>query len=57
MREVELNFYIGVLMEEIEVLRSRIQPHDCGHLYTTIHTLESRIEELEKELSALSSAG
>lgn len=57
MREIELEFYINVLVEEIAVLRSRILPQDCGHLYTTIHTLEGRIEELKKELSALSSAG
>ena len=39
---------IAVLMDEIEVLKSRIEPHDTGHLYTTISTLEHRIEELEK---------
>ena len=32
--------------EEIELLRSRIEPHDTGHLYTTIGTLEHRVEEL-----------
>ena len=39
---------IAVLKDEIEVLKSRIEPHDTGHLYTTISTLEHRIEELEK---------
>ena len=39
----------AVLNDEIEVCKSRIQPHDTGHLYTTISTLEHRIEELEKE--------
>ena len=29
---------IAVLNDEIEVLKSRIQPHDTGHLYTTIGT-------------------
>ena len=38
----------AVLKDEIEVLQSRIEPHDTGHLYTTISTLEWRIEELEK---------
>lgn len=57
MCDVEIMFYIEVLKSEIEVLRSRIQPTACGHLYTTIHVLENRIQELEKQLSALSSAG
>ena len=39
---------ISHLKEELEVLRTRIEPHDTGHLYTTISTLEWRIEELEK---------
>ena len=44
----ENNIRIAVLMDEIEVLKSRIEPHDTGHLYTTISTLEHRIGELEK---------
>ena len=40
---------IEVLREQIEVFRSRIEAHDTGHLYTTVSTLEHRIEELEKE--------
>ena len=44
----EYKIRIAVLMDEIEVLKSRIEPHDTGHLYTTISTLEHRIEELEK---------
>ena len=39
--------YIAVLKAEIEVLKSRIEPHDTGHLYTTISILEHRIKELE----------
>ena len=41
--------HISVIKEEIEILRSRIQPHDTGHLYTTISTLEHRIKELEDD--------
>ena len=40
---------IAVLKDEVEVFRSRIEPHDTGHLYTTIGTLEHRIKELERE--------
>ena len=43
--------HIDVLKTEIELLASRIQEHDTGHLHTTIFTLKHRIEELEKELN------
>ena len=39
---------VAVLKEEAEVFRSRIEPHDTGHLYTTISTLQHRVKELEK---------
>ena len=48
---------IEILREEIEVFRSRIKEHDTGHLYTTISTLEHRIEELEKEYKEKVSRG
>ena len=43
----ENHIRIAVLKDEIEVFKSRIEPHDTGHLYTTIGTLEHRIKELE----------
>ena len=43
--------HVNVLKTEIELLASRIQEHDTGHLHTTIFTLKHRIEELEKELN------
>ena len=42
--------HIDVLKTEIEVLASRLEPHDTGHLHTTIFTLKHRIEELQKEI-------
>ena len=45
---------IAVLKDEIELFKSRIEPHDTGHLYTTIRTLEHRIEELENDIAILS---
>ena len=44
---------ISVLKEEIDIFKSRIEEHDTGHLYTTISTLEHRIEELQKEQKEL----
>ena len=38
------------LMEEIAILKTKIQPEDTGHIYTTISTLESRVEEVKKTI-------
>ena len=43
------------LMEEIATLKTKIQPEDTGHIYTTISTLESRVEEVRGELNGTSS--
>ena len=42
--------HIDVLKTEIELLASRIEPTETGHLHTTIYTLKHRIEELQKEI-------
>ena len=39
-----------VLKTEMDVLASRLEPHDTGHLHTAIHVLKHRVEELEKEV-------
>ena len=38
------------LMEEISILKSRLQPEDTGHIHTTISTLESRVVEFRNNL-------
>ena len=42
--------HVRTLQEEINVLKGRIQPHDTGHIHTTISTLEGRVKELNKQL-------
>ena len=42
--------HVRALQEEIGVLKDRIQPHDTGHIYTTISTLEERVKEINEEL-------
>ena len=42
-----------MLMEEIAILKSRLQPHDTGHIHTTINTLESRVEEIRNNLAEI----
>ena len=39
--------YISVLKAEIQHLKSKLEPHDTGHLHTTISTLTHRIKELD----------
>jgi hypothetical protein len=39
-----------LLMDEIAVAKSKLQPHDTGHIYTSISYLESRVEEIQKEI-------
>ena len=43
---------IMILQEEIALLKSRLQPHDTGHLHTTIHVLTERLVELREEIDA-----
>ena len=38
------------LMREIQIIKSRIEPQDCGHMHTTVNFLEHRVEEIKKEL-------
>ena len=45
----EITTYIAVLKAEIEHLKIKIEPHDTGHIHTTISTLQHRVKELEKE--------
>ena len=35
---------------EIKELELRLQPHDTGHIHTTISVLKERLEEIKKEL-------
>ena len=42
---------IKVLRKEVEILTSRLEPHDTGHLHTAVNVLQSRVEELREELS------
>ena len=42
--------HIDVLKTEMDVLASRLEPHETGNLHTAIHVLKHRVEELEKEV-------
>ena len=40
---------IEVLKNEIEVIKTRLQPQDTGHLHDYISNMKRRVEELENE--------
>ena len=40
---------ISVLEEEIEYYKTLLQPHDTGHIHTTISFIQSRIRHLKGE--------
>jgi hypothetical protein len=55
--KVKVNFmddatknHMVALIQEVEILKTRIQPHDTGHIHTTIHTLEHRIKEMRESV-------
>ena len=44
-----INMTIKVLKEQVAIFTSRLEPHDTGHIHTTISTLKHRIGELENK--------
>ena len=38
---------IAVLKDEIETHKSRLEPHDTGHLLTAISVIQHRIDEIQ----------
>jgi len=41
---------IVALMYEIEYLKKQLQPHDTGHIHTTISVMRNRLNQLIEEL-------
>ena len=42
---------INVLEDEIEYYKSLLQPHDTGHIQTTISVLSQRLSNLKGEVT------
>jgi len=38
------------LKREVAILKTMLQPHDTGHIHTTINMLEGRVQWLYKEI-------
>ena len=47
---VERMDHMFALLKEINIIKQRIEPTDCGHLNTTVRVLEDRVGELRQEL-------
>ena len=48
----ELVLTINILQKEIEVQKSRYQPHDTGHIRTAVGVMEDRVEEHMKGIKS-----
>ena len=42
--------HVSALLNEVDYLRTLIQPHDTGHIHTAINVLHDHIEQLLKEM-------
>ena len=38
---------LALLQDEIEIHKSRLEPHDTGHLHTAIGVIQRRINEIQ----------
>ena len=47
---ISLETSIKVLKETVAWFKKRIEPHDCGWMYTTIDGINHRIKILKKEI-------
>ena len=47
MNKEELMNHMFALLSEVSHLRTLVEPHDTGHIITTISMLEHRIKELK----------
>ena len=43
--------HMFALLKEIEIIKQRIEPEDCGHLIGAVRVLDQRVQEIRQELS------
>jgi len=39
-----------LLMDEISIAKSKLMPEDTGHIHTSISYLESRVDDVQKQI-------
>ena len=43
---------LQILLEEVSILKSKLQPEDTGHIHTAISVLNERIEEVKNNIES-----
>ncbi len=43
---------LQILLEEVSILKSKLQPEDTGHIHTAISVLNGRIEEVKNNIES-----
>ena len=43
---------LQILLEEVSILKSKLQPEDTGHIHTAIGVLNERIKEVKKNIES-----
>tara|TARA_R110000772_G_scaffold2863_14_gene10528 strand:+ start:2277 stop:2441 length:165 start_codon:yes stop_codon:yes gene_type:complete len=47
---ISLTARLLLLMDEIAIAKSYLQPSDTGHIHTSINYLESRVKEISEQI-------
>ena len=50
-KTISLVNHLACILEEIQILKERTKPEDCGHLKTTASVLRERAKEIKAEIS------
>lgn len=50
-KTINLVNHLACILEEIQILKERTGPEDCGHLKTTTSVLQERAKEIKAEIS------
>lgn len=45
-----LSTHKQILLQEIEVLKGKLEPHDTGHIHTAISVLSERCKEIDSQI-------
>ena len=49
-RNLGLSDHKQTLLCEIEILKSKLEPHDTGHIHTAISVLSERCKEIDSQI-------
>ena len=42
--------HVSALLDEVDYLQGKLEPHDTGHIHTAIGVLHNHIQQLLKEM-------